>query len=267
MLVSLLALAVSPACARASRPGVAGRIYAVRGIRMYVEIEGHGPPLLLLHGGMGNGMQFSNQRPALRAYHRLIVPDLCAQGRTSDRPGPLTYHAMAEDVVALLDRLGVRRADALGWSDGGIVALDIAIHHPDRLRRIVTLGANFTPDGMNPADRAWSDTASAASLGPDARAAYARLSPDPADFDSAMDKIIAMWRTQPNFTLDQLRHIRARVMVAAGEHDVVRPEHTRALARAIPRARLWIVPGASHSVMFERPAVVNRTVLEFLEGP
>src|SRR5262245_30530565 len=103
---------------------------------MYYETHGQGRVLVLLHGGAGNGAQFSHQVPALEAHHRVVVPDMCAQGRTSDRPGPLTYHAMAEDVVALMDELHVSRFDVMGWSDGGVTGLDLAIHHPERLRRL-----------------------------------------------------------------------------------------------------------------------------------
>jgi pimeloyl-ACP methyl ester carboxylesterase len=194
----------------------------------------------------------------------VVVPDLCAQGRTTDRRGPLGYHAMAEDVAALMERLHIRQADVVGWSDGGIVGLDLAIHHPDRVKHLVTFGANFAPDGLNPEDVAWNDSASAGSFGPGARIAYEQLAPDPAHYEIAMDKIIAMWRTQPNFTPQQLGSIRAKTLVVAGEHDVVRPEHTAALARAIPGARCWIVPGASHSVILEQPVLVSRTVLDFL---
>ncbi len=232
---------------------------------MYVEEHGRGPVLVLLHGGMGNGMQFAHQVPAFALHHHLVVPDLCAQGRTSDRPGPLSYHAMAEDVVALLDRLGIRRTDLMGWSDGGIVGLDLAIHHPTRVRHLVTFGANFTPDGLNPQDVEWNRTATPDSLGPGARAEYARLAPDPAHFDSAMTKILDMWRTQPNLTPRELGSIRARTLICAGEHDLIRPEHTEQLALSIPGATVWIVPGASHGAMLEQPELVNARVLEFLK--
>jgi pimeloyl-ACP methyl ester carboxylesterase len=258
-LATLLVLVL--ACSKTASPG---RYAAVNGIRMYYETYGRGPVLVLLHGGAGNGLQFSGQVPYLRKHFRLIVPDECAQGRSTDRPGPLTYHAMAEDVIALMDRLHVRRASVMGWSDGGIVGLDMAIHHPARVGRLVTFGANFTPDGLNPEDVAWNARAGADDFGPIVRHAYQALAPDPSHYEVAMDKIIAMWRTQPRFTLAELGSIRARTLIAAGEHDVVRLEHTALLARAIPGARLWIVPGASHSVIQEKTELVNRTVLDFL---
>ena len=257
-LASLLALA---ACSSST---TAGHYALLNGIRMYYEVHGRGPVLLLLHGGAGNGTQFSKQMPSFEEHFRLIVPDECAQGRSSDRPGPLTYHAMAEDVITLMDRLHVRSADVMGWSDGGIVGLDMAIHHPKRVKHLVAFGANFTPDGLNPEDLAWNARASADDFGPVVRGAYEQLAPDPSHYEEAMDKIIAMWRTLPKFTMAELHSIRAKTLIAAGEHDLVRPEHTALLAHAIPGARLWIVPGASHGAILEKPELVNGTVLEFL---
>ena len=245
-------------------PTAGGHFVRVRGIRMYYEVHGNGPPLLLLHGGMGNGQQFARQVPAFEGRYRVVVPDLRAQGRTTDGPGPLSYHAMAEDVLALMDQLRIWRADVVGWSDGGITGLDLAVHHTLRIKHLVTLGANFRADGLTPEEIEHAATSSAASLGAAMRFEYGRLAPDPSHFDLAMDKILAMWRAEPNFTLAQLHSIRARTLVVAGEHDIVRRDHTEALARAIPGARLWIVPGASHRAMLEEPDLVNRTVLEFL---
>jgi len=253
---------------RATPETATARTIAIRGIRLYVETEGHGPPLLLIHGGAGNGTQFQKQRPAFAATHRLIVPDCRAQGRSTDRPGPLTYHDMAEDMAALLDSLRLPRVDVMGWSDGGNIGLDLAIHHPERVAHLVTFGANASPEGMMPADRAWAATATADSFGTGMRVAWTASNPEPDHYREAMEKILEMWRTLPRFTAAELSGIRARTLVCAGEHDVVLPEHTAMLARAIPHAELWIVPGASHSAMIERPDLVNPRVLAFLaRGP
>jgi pimeloyl-ACP methyl ester carboxylesterase len=219
---------------------------------------------VLLHGGGGSGLQFEKQIPDFEKHYRLVIPDMCAQGRTTDRPGPLTYHAMAEDVVALMDRLHVGRFDLMGWSDGGMTGLDIGTHHRDRLRHLVTFGANFTPDGVREPDRAWIDTATVAAFGDDMRKGWSALSPEPAHYHEAMTKLIEMWKTQPNFTPAELGTIRAKTLICAGENDLVRLEHTQALAKAIPKAQLWIVPGASHGAMLEKPVEVNAKVLAFL---
>ena len=270
-LAQALAIAMAAALACAS-PEVAtaapntphGRYANMNGIRMYYVVRGEGPVLVLLHGGGGSGEQFGRQVPAFEKHFRLVVPDMCAQGRTSDRSGPLTYHAMAEDVIALMNLLGVKRFDVMGWSDGGDTGLDLAIHHPDRLRRLVTFGANFSPSGLNPADVAWNDTATFAAFGAGMREGWTRLSPQPDHYEAAMTKILVMWRTLPRFTAAELKSIQARVLVCAGDHDLIRPEHTEALARAIPGAQMWIVPGASHGAMLEKPGDVNARVLEFL---
>lgn len=260
--IGCVVLALAPiAC---SRP-TAGHYATLDGLRMYYEVRGRGPVLALLHGGAGNGSQFANQITAFEKTHRLVIPDLCAQGRTSDRPGPLTYHAMAEDVIALMNRLRVKQFDVMGWSDGGIIGLDLAMRHPERIRHLVTFGANFTPDGVEAADAAWNDTATAAAFGDGMREGWQKLAPDPRDYEVAMNKIIQLWKTQPNYTLAELHTIRAKTLVCAGEHDLVRPEHTAQLAQAIPGSELWIVPGATHGAMLEKPREVNPRVLEFLE--
>lgn len=253
-------LAASPTLAAASAAHYAN----VHAIRMYYEIHGSGPPLLLLHGGLGNGMQFEKQVPAFEKTREVIVPDCRAQGRTSVGDAPLSYHLMAEDIVALLDTLHLVRVDVMGWSDGGVIGLDIAIHHPARIAHLVTFGANASPEGLNAPDRAWAETATAESLGAGMKEGWTKLNPQPGRYEAAMNGILEMWRSQPNFTPAELHSIRAKVLIGAGEHDVVRREHSEALAHAIPGAQLWIVPGASHSAMMEQPDLVNRKVLEFL---
>jgi pimeloyl-ACP methyl ester carboxylesterase len=260
LLMGVLALGV----ANAAPLSPVSRYTDVHGIRMYYVVRGSGPALVLLHGGAGNGDQFEHQVPDFEKHHQLIIPDMCAQGRTTDRPGPLTYHAMAEDVIALMDQLRIQHFDLMGWSDGGVTGIDLAIHHPGRLRHLVTFGANFSTDGMNPSDLAWIDTATVASFGDGMREGWMKLNPEPAHYDSALGKVLHMWKTEPRFTAQELGSIRTRAMICAGEHDVVRPEHTRALAHAIPGAALWIVPKASHGAILEQPALVNARVLEFL---
>jgi pimeloyl-ACP methyl ester carboxylesterase len=259
----LLLMLVSDGPVRAAEPGL-GRFARVRGIRMYYELHGAGPPLLLLHGGAGNGMQFEKQVPAFAPTHRLIIPDCCAQGRTTDRPGPLTYHAMAEDMIALLDVLHVQRVDIMGWSDGGVIGLDMAMHHPGRVNHLVTFGANFRPDGLKAQDVEWNRTATADSFGPGMREGWTKLNPQPGHYEQAMNKILAMWRGQPLWRESDLARIRAKCLICAGDHDLIRPEHTAALARAIPGAQQWTVPNASHGAMIERPELVNPRVLDFL---
>ncbi|HET9325724.1 MAG TPA: alpha/beta hydrolase [Candidatus Eisenbacteria bacterium] len=236
----------------------------VNGMRMYYAVRGKGPVLVLLHSGLGNGLQFIRQIPAFEKQYRLVIPDMRAQGRTPDREGPISYHAMAEDVIALMNRLGVQRFDVMGWSDGGNCGIDLAIHHRDRVKHLVTFGANASPDGVRPQDRAWLDTVTVASLGNDVRAGWMALAPDPRQYDEAMGKLLHMWRTEPRFTAKELGSIKAKALICAGENDIVRRDHTESLARSIPKAELWIIPGASHGAIQEKPDDVNAKVLQFL---
>jgi pimeloyl-ACP methyl ester carboxylesterase len=261
LVAALVLLALTSACASSAH---GGHYVQVNGIRMYYELHGTGAPLLLVHGGAGNGMQFSKQLPAFEPHYRCIVPDCCAQGRTTDRKGPLTYHAMAEDMIALLDHLHIERVDIMGWSDGGNIGLDMAMHHPERVSHLVTFGANFQPDGLNPQDVEWNNKATADSFGPDMRTGWTKLNPQPGNYEQAMNKIIALWRTLPRWSPAELGTIRAKTLVCAGDRDLIRLDHTTALAKAIPGAEMWIVPNASHSAMIERSEIVNPKVLEFL---
>lgn len=240
-----------------------GHFVTLRGIRMYYEDRGKGPVLLLLHGGTGNGDQFSKQVPAFAPRYRLILPDSRAQGRTSDGAGPVTYHGMAEDVLALMDHLGIRTARIMGWSDGGVIGLDLAAHHPARVTHLVTFGANTRANGVNAEDQAWGDTATVASFGEGTRQAYAERAPDASHFAVAMGKILALWRSDADLGNAMLGKIRAKTLICAGDHDLIRRDHTEEIAKAIPGATVWIVPDANHSVMIEKSEVVNPRVLEF----
>ena len=240
-----------------------GHYVSLRGIRIYYEDRGKGAPLLLLHGGTGNCDQFSKQVPAFVAHYRLILPDSRAQGRTSDGPGPLSYHLMAEDVLALMDHLGIRSARVMGWSDGGVIGLDLAAHHPERVSHLVTFGANTRADGVTPDDAAWTDTATWTAMGEGTRKAYVERAPDSTRFAEAMTKIIALWRSDAQLPPAILHRIRAKTLICAGDHDLIRREHTEEIAKAIPGAQVWIVPDANHSVMIDKPEVVNPRVLEF----
>lgn len=263
-LAAAVVASASVAAGPAPVPAPASAIFEARGLRTYYELRGSGSPLLLLHGGAGNGKQFEHQVEAFERVHRLIVPDCCCQGRTTCRDDSLTYHAMAEDMIALLDHLGVKQVDVMGWSDGGDIGLDLAMHHPDRIRRLVTFGANLDPTGLNEPDQRWAATATPDSLGSGTHDAWVELAPDTTRYVEAMTRVLALWRTQPHWTAADLRRIRARVLVCAGEHDLIRRDHTESIARAIPGAKVWIVPGASHGAMLEKPDLVNPRVLEFL---
>ena len=237
----------------------------VNGIRVYYAIYGSGPPLLLLHGGLASAECWSAQIPAFAAAHEVIVMDSRGHGRSTRDARRYSYDLMAADVVALLDHLHVRKTSIVGWSDGGIIGLDIAIHHPERVDHLFAFGANYSVSGLKPgAERAPVFAAYIERAGKD----YARLSPTPRDYEAFVAAISAMWSTQPEFTLAELARIAAPTMIADGEYDeAIRREHTEALARAIPGARLLIMPRVSHFAHWQAPDEYNRAVLAFVDAP
>jgi len=242
----------------------AGQPADVRGVKIYYEIYGGGPPVLVLHGGAGFLETMHNQIAALAPRHEVIAPDSRAHGRSTDGPGPLRYHDMAEDMIALMDRLHIAKADLVGWSDGGIIGLDLAMRHPGRIGRMVVIGTNYDLSGLgdqgplpSPND---ADFASR-------REFYQSVSPTPDHWAAFVGKVTTMWRTQPNYTLKQLGRIKSPVLVMAGERDGVLRAHTDALARAIPGAKEAIIPGADHLAPLTHPDEVDAAIVAFLDGP
>ncbi|HEY4943129.1 MAG TPA: alpha/beta fold hydrolase [Rhizomicrobium sp.] len=235
----------------------------VNGIGLYYETYGRGPPVLVLHGAGGFLETMHYFITGLSATHTVIAVDSRAQGRSTDAAGPLTYATMGDDTIKLMDALHIRQADVVGWSDGGIVGLDMAMKHPGRVRRLVAIGANYDADGVDaksmPGDFIAQITA-------EIKPFYDRIAPDPSHFATMAKKIQVMLNSEPHYTLAELGRIRARTLIVAGEHDMILRAHTDSLAAAIPGARKIIVPGASHFGPLEQPETYNRIVLTFLDG-
>lgn len=231
------------------------------GARLAYAAFGHGPPLILLHGGAGNSEHWSNQVPALAPHFEVFTLDSRGHGRSTRTDAPLSYHQLAEDVVALLDHLQLARASVVGWSDGGIVALDMAIHHPERLERVVLFGANFDRSGM----KHGTPTAAARTYFDLCAKDYARLSPTPEAYPRFFAALRLLWRTQPAFTGAQLKAITTPTLVLDGAFDeLIQVEHTRSLASLIPGAELRLLPEAGHFAPWQSPAAFNRALLAFL---
>ena len=234
------------------------RAYAeVNGLRMYYEIHGAGAPLLLLHPGGGSipeqGIEF------LASSYQVIGIEQVGHGRTADiAERPFHYHDMAEDTVALMRKLGIESAIVVGYSDGGILGLDIAINHPDRVSKLVVTGTHFNLGGLEPT--LLEQLASAEMDEWEAPDDYRRLSPDGADhWPIFRNRLIRMWLNEPNYSRDQVRGIEAPTLVTVGDRDFITPEHAVEMYKLLPNGQLCIVPDAGHGVM------PKQTVLDFLE--
>jgi len=223
------------------------------------------PPVLLLHGGFGNSNYFGKLIPVLTARRfRVIAIDSPGHGRSTRPDAPLTYHMMAEDVIGLLDRLKISKVDLVGWSDGGIIGLDLALNHPERLAGVFAFGANADVSGVN------DDVEKTPAFGAYLKRVpeeYRALSPTADGFPAFSAAVNKMWETLPAYTADQLRSIQVPVTIADGEYDeAIKQSHYRYMASTIPGARLVILPKVSHFAMLQNPSEFNAAVLEFLKA-
>ena len=233
------------------------------GAQIYYATFGTGAPVILLHGGMGNGDHWSHQVPALVASKlQVIAIDSRGQGRSTRTKKPPSYDAMARDVIAVMDHLKLARASIVGWSDGGAVALKLAIHHADRVDRLVVLGAHYDEKGSK--KRAGKSPTFAA-YGKRCREDYRRLSKTPKQFDHHVRWLSPVWKQPMGFTKDQLRSIRAPALVAVGEHDeIVVVAQVEEMATLIPNARLHVFEATSHFSHWQAPAAFNNVLVGFL---
>jgi pimeloyl-ACP methyl ester carboxylesterase len=242
---------------------------AVNGIEMhyatYGADTGAHEPVLLIHGGLGHADIWGAQVADLMQDRLVIVADSRGHGRSTRNADPYGYDLMASDYLALLDTLGVGKVDLVGWSDGGIIGLDIAMSHPDRLDRLFAHAANITVDGVDPAV-AENQVFMGTYVGKMA-ADYARLSPTPGDFDAFVAQISEMWASQPNWTDAQVAAITVPTAVVLGEHDeAITRAHTDKMAGLIPGAELVILPGVSHFAMLQAPGEYTAAIRAFIDG-
>ncbi|WP_161536549.1 alpha/beta fold hydrolase [Bradyrhizobium sp. LCT2] len=253
-----LSLPPTPTLPKAAQSGFA----PVNGIKVWYAVFGRGEPVLLLHGGLANANYWGHQVRALQRRYQVIVMESRGHGRSSRNQEPYGYDVMASDVVGLLDHLKIRKAAIVGWSDGAIIGLDIAMKHPERVTKLFAFAANSDPSGV--ADIASSDVFNAyiARAGEE----YKRLSPTPTEYKSFVAEITKMWESQPKWTAPDLAAIKVPTWIVDGDHDeAIKRENTEFMAANIPGAGLLIQPEVSHFSFLQDPEQFNDDVLRFLE--
>jgi pimeloyl-ACP methyl ester carboxylesterase len=250
-------LPATPSLPSTGHSGVA----SVNGIRLWYAVFGRGDPVVLVHGGLANSAYWGLQIPVLSRRYQVIVLDSRGHGRSTRTAAPISYDAMAADVLALMDTLHIGKTALVGWSDGAIIGLDIAIHHPERLSKLFAFAANSDPSGVkdvekSPVFTAYIDRASHE---------YEKLSPTPGEFKAFLDNISNMWATEPHFTEDQLRAIKVPTWIVDADHDeAIKRENTDYMASQIPGAGELILPTVSHFAFLQDPALFNEMLLNFL---
>jgi pimeloyl-ACP methyl ester carboxylesterase len=243
-------------------PAASNSGYAhVNGVRIWYAEFGRGATVILLHGGLANSDYWGLQVRALQPKYHVIVIDSRGHGRSSRTQAPISYDLMASDVLATMDYLHIDKAAIVGWSDGAIIGLDVAINHPNRLTRLFAFAANSNPSGVKDVNQSPVFTAFIA------RAAkqYAQLSPTPNEYNAFLADIEHMWATQPNFTAAQLKGIGLPVWIVDGDHDeAIKRANTDYMASMIPGAGELVLPQVSHFAFLQDPRMYNEAIERFL---
>jgi pimeloyl-ACP methyl ester carboxylesterase len=242
------------------KPDVSG--YApVNGIRIWYAEFGHGAPLLFVHGGLANSGWWANQVRHFSQHYRVIVMDSRGHGRSTRNAQAYGYDLMASDVLGLMDYLRLKKVTLIGWSDGAIIGLDIAMHHPERLAGLFAFAANYDPTGVADASKSPVATAYIREAGKE----YAQISPTPHDYAGFLAAITNMWNTQPHWTKADLAKITVPTWIVDADHDeMVTHDQPRTMADWIPDAGLMILPDVSHFAFVQDPEQFDGAIERFL---
>jgi pimeloyl-ACP methyl ester carboxylesterase len=233
----------------------AGKYIPIRGIKMYCEVYGEGPPLLMIHGNGGSMAAFSKIAGWFSKKYQVILVDSRAHGKSTDNQDSLSFEMMADDFSALLDALKIPKTYVIGWSDGGINALLLAMRHPDKVIRLASTGANLWPDSTAFTSSAWNDIRGFYYSSKD------KIRKTPQEKNDW--KIFMLDWLQPNIPLSALQAIQCPSLIICGDHDMISLEHTVLIYQHIPKANLWIVPNSGHATLIEHTEDFDKKVDEF----
>jgi pimeloyl-ACP methyl ester carboxylesterase len=247
LLLTFFPIATAYAAAQATQWSRA----TVHGHTIYYAVRGSGPTVVFLHGGGDSGEHsFSRQLDVFSEHHHIVAPDQVGQGRTPEVPGALSYTAMMDDTATLLKVLNLQHVDIVGFSDGGILALMLAVRHPELVRRLVISGVNIAPEGLRPEDL---------------EEIRATQIPKPRTIN---EKLARLWLTSPTeseLNLPLLAKIVQPVLIISGDRDAITLEHTLTIFHALPDAELCVLPGTDHATFSRRSEWLNPIISAFLD--
>jgi len=242
-----------------------GKYASVNGLKMYYEVHGTGKPLLLLHGAFG----WARTYPTLAKGRQVIAVELQGHGHTADIDRPLTYEQMADDVAALLKELKIEQADVFGYSMGGTVGLALALRYPKLVRKLAINGSHYgkIEDAYDTEILKQFKSLSADFAPAILKDPYDKVAPDPKQWRTLVAKVKTMGLEFKGFAREEMKAIKAPVLITVGDRDVVRPEHAVEMFRLIPTAELAIFPGADHFLLWQNPEKLLPTIAAFLDAP
>ncbi|MCW3786437.1 alpha/beta fold hydrolase [Plebeiibacterium sediminum] len=245
-----------------------GRHISVNNSTIYYETYGQGTPLLLIHGGLGSIMNYENSIKDLSKHFKVIAMDSPGHGRSSHLDS-LSYQILAENVSHFIDKLGLDSLYVIGWSDGGIIGLLLAAERPDKIKKLVAISANTRLSAIKQQDIEWMKNG---------MIAWAKnengwwmknqfpLRSQPEKVDEYLDNTKKMWLVDINIDDAMIESIKIPTLIMQGDKDVIKTEHALELNRAIVNSQLCILPNTSHFVFGSKPDLVNRIIIDFLNG-
>ena len=236
-----------------------GKYYDIRGFKMYCEVYGQGQPLLIIHGNGGSINNFIYQIPYFSKKYKVIIADSRAQGRSADGGDSLSYEMMADDYAALLDAMKIDSAYVIGWSDGGINTLLLAIRHPEKVKKLASTGANLVPDTTAVPQQIWNMVTPMYNM--------MKLKANKTTEEKNEYKLLRLLVEQPHIPLTDLQKISCPSLIIGGDHDVIKEEHTMLIYKNIPKAYLWILPASGHSTPIVYKDDFNEVVDRFFSTP
>jgi pimeloyl-ACP methyl ester carboxylesterase len=236
-----------------------------QGAHIHYEAFGTGYPVLLLHGGLSDKLSWFSQIPWLVSSGRRVVTiDTRGHGKSSHGDADLEYQAFADDAIKVLDRLGIKRTDIVGWSDGGITALLMGLESPDRVARIIAISANFHPSGL--VTEMWEEKQGYQQWRNDVfnwvRGFW--VAPPSVDFGELAKELQNLWQTQPQLKHSDLKAIVAPTLIIAGENDLIELSHSGELAQMLAFGKIEIILGAGHAAPVTHARQVNELIASFL---
>lgn len=248
-----------------------GHYATVNGLRLYYEVHGSGFPLVLIHGG-GSTIETSFGRilPTLAKTHQVIAVEMQAHGHTADIDRPLSFEQDADDMAALLQHLKIRKADIFGFSNGASTALQIAIRHPQLVSKMIVASTMYKKDGAIPGFWDGMATASFADMPQVYKDAFLQINPDTNALHAMFNRDVTRMQHFSDIPDEQIRSIKAPVLILCGDQDVVRPEHAVEMYRQLQHARLMILPGGHGEYMGEiatlKPGVTEFPAVTLIEA-
>lgn len=238
----------------------------VNGIELHYQEAGEGQPILFLHGGFGTGeAQFANQFSTFADGYRLIVADTRGHGESTFDTTGFTYELFAEDVYQLLEKLGLDSVYVVGFSDGGIAGFILASQHPEKVKKLVAIGANTKPDTSAFPQEAidWVSEMNVTEMANNLRTSFPNY-PNPEKLPEFVKRMQKLWLEEPNLTNEELQAIQCPTLLIAGEKDDIKVSHQEFIQQQIPNSKLHIIPNASHNVLAEKPNTINAIMVYFL---